>query len=213
VDIAPRQPVPIMPLRGMLLFPRTRLPVHVFELRFRTMVRDALSGERLLALSLVRPGWEGEDAGVRGWFPLGCLARFDTVEWLPDDCYDLRLLGVARIRFERATREYPYRLARVSIVPQEPVTEDDPLVELERRALLDAWARTMRREGATSDPAEPLPLEALVNAVCMSLDLNPAHKMRLFEMDNLIERARHVRECMEERLRHPERDPGEGERN
>ena len=42
--------VPIFPLAGALLFPRMQLPLHIFEPRYRAMVRDALAGDRLIAM-------------------------------------------------------------------------------------------------------------------------------------------------------------------
>jgi peroxiredoxin Q/BCP len=58
MDQAPRRPVPVFPLPGVVLFPGAEMRLHVFELRYRTMVRDALSGERLIALATLSPGWE-----------------------------------------------------------------------------------------------------------------------------------------------------------
>jgi hypothetical protein len=86
-------PVPVFPLPGIVLFPGTTLPLHVFELRYRTMVRDALSGGRQLAMAVLKPGWELDYYGSPEFHDLGCLVRFDEVEWLPNDCYDLRVTG------------------------------------------------------------------------------------------------------------------------
>ncbi|MEK7330415.1 MAG: LON peptidase substrate-binding domain-containing protein, partial [Candidatus Eisenbacteria bacterium] len=137
----PKHPVPVFPLPGVVLFPGAQLPLHVFELRYRTMVREALSGERVIALALLRPGWERDYQGSPEFHPLGCLARIDEVAWLPNDCYNLRLLGLARVRLGRLVREFPYRAARTQVLPQEPLSEDDPLVQLERHALIEAGAR------------------------------------------------------------------------
>jgi len=59
-----QQPVPVFPLADTVLFPYTTLPLHVFELRYRTMVRDALSRGRTIALALLKPGWEEADFGT-----------------------------------------------------------------------------------------------------------------------------------------------------
>ena len=60
MKVTPKHPVPVFPLPDLVLFPHVILPLHVFELRYRTMVRDALSGERVIALALLKPGWEGD---------------------------------------------------------------------------------------------------------------------------------------------------------
>ena len=111
------RPVPVFPLPDVVLFPHARLPLHVFELRYRTLVRDALSGPRTLAIATLRPGWEGDYHGSPAFHDLGCLARFEQVEWLPNDCYDLKLVGVERVRFQRVAREFPYRACVVEPLP------------------------------------------------------------------------------------------------
>ncbi len=207
MESAPRHPVPVFPLSGAVLFPGAVLPLHVFELRYRAMVRDALSGERLVGLALLKPGWERDDYPSPEFFPLGCLARFEEVEWLPDDCYDLKVLGLSRVRFERVLREYPYRTARVSLLPQQPFSEDDPLVELERRALIEAYQRAAKHMVPEGQPA-PAPgpearFEPLVNSICMALAAEADAKLALLEMDSIVERSRRAREMLEQWLRRP----------
>jgi uncharacterized protein len=214
VQFAPKRPIPVFPLPGAILFPHTVLPLHVFELRYRTMVRDALSGERMIALALLKPGWERDYRGSPEFHPLACLARFDEVEWLPNDCYDLKLLGLSRVRLGGVARDYPYRACRVSLVPQAPHGEDDPLVTLERQALLDAYARMVRRVAAEDAPVaamgEGLPFECVVNAVCMAIAAPPQEKLALLELDSVVERSRRAREWLEARLRRPAAGPVTG---
>jgi Lon protease-like protein len=217
----PKAPVPIFPLPNFVLFPHTVVPLHIFELRYRAMVRDALSGERLIAMAMLKPGWERDYHGSPEFYRLGCLARFEDVRWLPDDCYDLKLLGVSRVRFERPVREYPYRAAPVRILPCDPLTEDDPLVQIERRALLDVcarWANAEARAGEvrpTPPFGEGLTYEALVNAVCMGLAVNARRKLELLALDSVIDRGHRVRDMVERRLREgpKEPDPRGGELN
>ena len=212
MQIVPKQAVPIFPLPGVVLFPRTMLPLHVFELRYRTMVREALSGERLLVLALLKPGWDRDYHGSPEFFPLGCLARFEQVEWLPNDCYDIRVSGLCRVEIDRPVREYPYRAARVRPRPQDPFGEDDPLIVLERRALLDAFTRLTRLAGGAAEGiSEKLAFEDAVNAACMTVALDDSTRMALLDFDNLIDRSRRVRELMEARLRRkPPTAGGEG---
>ena len=205
LEFAPKHPVPVFPLPNVVLFPHTSIPLHIFELRYRTMIREALSAQRLLALALIKPGWE--DARSHPEFhPIACLARIDDVEWLPNDCYDLRVLGLERVKIGRVTREFPYRSAVVEILPHAPHSDDDPLVELEHRALLDAcarWAKATPLPGETP-PApglgEALSYEALVNAACMGVPASPAERLGLLALDSVIERGQRVRGRIERRL-------------
>ena len=137
MDRALASAVPVFPLPDLVLFPRARAPLHVFELRYRTMVRDTLSRGRVLALATLCPGYELDYHGSPAYFPLGCLARIEEVEWLPNDRYDLLLEGTTRVRFGRVVSEFPYRSARCEPLPQHPYGEDDPIVTLEKQALLE----------------------------------------------------------------------------
>jgi Lon protease-like protein len=182
------------------------------------MVREALSGERLIALALLLPGWEQDYHGSPEFHPLGCLARIDEVAWLPDDCYHLRLLGLSRARLGRLVREFPYRAVRAQALPQEPFSEDDALFQLERRALVEAGTRCARLAAAAGEQPWPidetLGFEPLVNTLCMGLAAAPGEKLALLGMDSVLERARRARELMEEQLLHAARGGAAGgERN
>ena len=205
MSFEPNHPLPVFPLPGVVLFPGAELPLHVFEMRYRTMVREALSSQRIIALALLRPGWELDDHGSASFFPLGCLARIDDVAWLPDDCFDLHVHGLARARLGRSVREFPYPAVSTEVLPQEPFSEDDPLVQLERRALIAAGTRLAHQSASEGEPpreaVEDLGFEALVNTLCMRLEAEPMVKLALLEMDSVLERARRARELMEWQLR------------
>src|SRR5262249_19111894 len=174
--------VPVLPIPDAVLFPHAVLPLRVTDLRYRTLVRDALSGGRTVALALSKPGTERGERTHPEVFPIACLARFQDVAWLPDDCYDLRLLGLARVRLERRVREHPYPAARVRVLPQEPYTEDDPLVRIERQASVRVFERMLSAAAKSAGvAAPPLPgaetsYEAVVSMMCMCLDVDAGEK-------------------------------------
>jgi len=211
VQHTPKLPVPVFPLPNFVLFPRVLVPLHVFELRYRALVRDALAGERMIAMAVLRPGWERDYHFSPEFHPLGCLARFDDVEWLPNDCYNLQLRGLARVRFGRVSREYPYRSMRVEVLPQEPYSADDPLVLSEKHALLELCRSAIPAppgepggSASTTPPWEEMDYEGLVNAVCMAAAIEIEEKLKLLAMDSVIERGRRVREMA---ARQPRRGP------
>jgi len=218
VQAAPRHPVPIFPLPELVLFPRATVPLHVFELRYRTLVRDALSRERLIALALLKPGYEADYHGSPPFHPLGCLAQFEEVEWLPDDRYNLKVAGVSRVRLDRVVGEFPYRSARVELLPQHPFPEDDPLVKIDQRALLDLYQRMhVLAEAAAGKEAAGLlptltlqdPFERVVNSLCMMCGAPAAERLELLAEDSVLERGRRVRAILEHNLRpRPEPPPG-----
>jgi hypothetical protein len=205
--------VPVFPLPSFVLFPLATVPLHIFELRYRAMVRDALRSDRLIATALLKPGWENDYHGSPAFHATGCLARVEEAHWRPDDCYDLKVVGLSRVRLGAISREYPYRSAAVTPLPQDPLSDDDPLVELERRAVLAAYQR-LQGGGEPRSGSDPLPgLEQLVNTVCTKLAIAPEEKLELLELDSVLERSRRLRERIERDLRQPSPPPEGGERN
>jgi hypothetical protein len=224
VQFSPKLPVPVFPLPNLVLFPDAVVPLHIFELRYRTMVRDALSGERVIAMGLLKPGWEREYDSSPEFYPIGCLARFEEVEWLPNDCYSLVVRGVARVAFGKIMREYPYRSARIELLPQEPCSEDDPLILSEKYALLELYRRLLphpgpaapegSEPGAAAKPGSELSYAALVSALCMIVEAEPLEKLQLLGLDSVIERGRRVQEIAARRAHgKPRPAPGSGEHN
>jgi Lon protease-like protein len=215
METEPRQPVPVFPLPNVVLFPHAVVPLHVYELRYRILVRDALAGERLIALALLRPGWEAEYHGSPAFHDLGCLARFEAVEWLPDGCYELKLLGLSRVRLGAPVREHPYRAVRVELLPEAPYSEDDPVVRSEQRALRDLYRRLVGRpEGPVggSGPGAGLSFVSLVNGVCMAAPLDAGERLGLLALDSVVERGHRACELIAHRL-HPGGPSAPGEHN
>ncbi|MEK7222586.1 MAG: LON peptidase substrate-binding domain-containing protein, partial [Nitrospirota bacterium] len=55
--------IPLFPLPNVVFFPRTYLPLHVFEPRYCRMVRDAASSHRMIGMVLLKEGWESDYEG------------------------------------------------------------------------------------------------------------------------------------------------------
>jgi Lon protease-like protein len=200
MDQAPRRPVPVFPLPGVVLFPGAEMSLHVFELRYRTLVREALSGERLVALATLSTGWERDYEGSPAFEPLGCVARFEDVTWLPNDHYELRVRGTLRVRFGRVAREFPYRACTVEPLADAPYTELDPLPQMARQALLEERARLgpLGLEAWLAPPtfADDAPLADVVAALATAVRLPADDKLVLLALDDVVERARRLHEAM-----------------
>ena len=105
--------LPLFPLPNVVLFPNVFLPLHIFEPRYRAMVADALDGDRLIGMVLLRPGWEGDYEGRPPVFPIGCAGLISHHEQLPDGRYNIVLRGLEKFRVEREDDSRLYRLGEV----------------------------------------------------------------------------------------------------
>lgn len=111
----------LFPLPDLVLFPSVVQPLHIFEPRYRQLMADALSGDRLMALALLQSGWEQEYHKAPPIHPVVCLGRIFKEERLPDGRYNLLLHGLSRARvLEEVPSERPYRTARVELLADGP---------------------------------------------------------------------------------------------
>ena len=199
-----------------MLFPGVRLPLHVFELRYRTMVRDALSGGRMLALATLEPGWEHDYHGSPAFHPHrlpGALRRGGVAaERLlrPAWCWARRACGSAA-----CVREFPYRACEVESCRVTPYDEDDPLTGMERQALAEADA-ARGRDGAAAWSASPVAgsdaqlRDAREHDRARAARSTRTARLELLALDSVIDRARRLREHLERWSRPPRRAGAEG---
>ena len=126
--------VPLFPLPNVVLFPRAVLPLHIFEERYKEMTADALTGDRQVAMALLRPGWEKEYYGRPAIEPVVCVGTILSHERLPDGKYNFLLQGTCRARIVREIGGRPYRVAQLEPVRQTNDLEID--LEEERQRLV-----------------------------------------------------------------------------
>lgn len=211
MTFAPRGPVPVFPLPGVVLFPHAVLPLRVFELRYRTLLRDALAGERQIAMATLRPGWEADYEGSPAFHDLGCVGACEDVTWQPDDCYQLSVRGLSRVRFTGQAREFPYRACTVEALPEAPYAEDDPVTALVRRELMEACSRLLPLGGEAwlmPPLLEPdAAYERMVATLAQCLRLPGEDKLELLALDSVIERGRRLVERMRRFAPPPRRPP------
>jgi Lon protease-like protein len=121
--------LPLFPLGHTVLFPGVVLPLHVFEERYRELVRTLVelpegTGRRFGVVA-IRQGWEvGEDA-VSALHDVGCAAELRRVSRYPDGRYDIVTVGTDRFRLRSVDRESrPYLVGSIDWLPAEPPPAD-----------------------------------------------------------------------------------------
>ncbi|MEM8964040.1 MAG: LON peptidase substrate-binding domain-containing protein [Acidobacteriota bacterium] len=192
--------LPVFPLTGVLLLPRARLPLHVFEPRYRAMVRDALADGGGV-LGMIQPFVPRDDnagpssdtppAGDSSLYGVGCAGFLEQVESLDDGRFLIMVLGIARFR---TLRELPlnegYRRFEVSydgFALDEH--EDDLDVDTER--LLAGLGTFSERYGLDLDIERlaTLPALALLNTLAIALPFPAAEKQALLEAGDVASRV------------------------
>jgi Lon protease-like protein len=180
--------VPLFPLPGAILFPRSQLPLHIFEPRYREMVKDAIDGAGRIAM--IQPH-RLDDDNQAPLYAVGCVGEVVGVEELDDGRYNIVLLGSNRFRvIKEAEVDAPYRCADVDI---EAFDDDEPEpLEMIQRAEVEREARKLGDAlGLAVDWAAVARLddEMLVNAIAQVAPFDVGAKQALLEQQALDARA------------------------
>jgi Lon protease-like protein len=180
--------VPIFPLAGAILFPRAQLPLHIFEPRYREMVRDAVDGAGRIAM--IQPH-RIDDDNQAPLFDVGCIGDVVGIEELDDGRFNIVLLGANRFRLVReAEVDAPYRCAEVDVEAFND--EEPPPLSLAGRAEVEREARRLGDAlGLAIDWADVSRLddEMLVNAIAQVAPFDIGAKQALLEQERLDDRA------------------------
>ncbi|MEA2162110.1 MAG: uncharacterized protein QOK37_237 [Thermoanaerobaculia bacterium] len=185
--------LPLFPLPNLVFFPQTRLPLHVFEPRYRKLIADVVARDQRFGIVLLRPGWETDYFGAPPVYSCGTMGRIEQTVPLDDGRYNILVNGEARFRIiGEVTRDEPYRTARVVMQPQ---SESDLAEAYAQRTWLtdlsQQYIRYLPAQGGVPE-IQTAGLEALTNALIMSLNLDIAEKQRLLETDDVATRAEEV---------------------
>jgi Lon protease-like protein len=189
--------IPIFPLPNVVLFPNVLLPLHIFEPRYREMLADALSGDRVLGMTLLRPGWEQHYDGRPPVYPVGCAGFITHVEPLADGRSNIVLRGMTKFRIAEEDGSKPYRLAIVEPI-REPVSpgQRERLFALRRRLEEVVLAAVPGKKRERQFPPE-IPDADLVNALSQYLELEPLERQALLEAEGPVLRAKQLMELLE----------------
>lgn len=192
--------LPLFPLPNVVFFPETRLPLHVFEPRYRQMVKDVIDADHRFGIVLLRPGWEAEYFQSPAVFEYGTVGVVEQAIPLEDGRYNIVVRGEARFRILEEVSVDPYRTAKVIAEPDQP---RDPRVAYAQREWLADLSRQYLRylpEQASVPEIETVSLEALTNALIMSLNLDAEEKQKLLEKGDVLARAETVGKDLQNRI-------------
>jgi Lon protease-like protein len=182
--------LPIFPLAGVLLLPRGRLPLNIFEPRYLAMTRDALAGERLIGMIQPSdPRVVGDNPPV---YPTGCAGRITSFSEADDGRFLIALTGISRFRIRE---ELPLLEGYRRVVPEwlefaRDLAGDDE-ASFDRDRLLRSLRAyfTHHQIEADWDAITSVSGERLVTSIAMICPFEPSEKQALLEAPSLEERA------------------------
>jgi Lon protease-like protein len=183
----------VFPIAGAVLFPHMQLPLHIFEPRYRALVRDALSRDQ--RIGMVQPRDAGDPPSL---FDVGCVGKIGHVEALDDGRYNVILEGLSRFRIRRELSvDTAFRQVEADLIADDDIHQTLGLME---RASLEREAKRFAdAQGYAVDwnAVSRLDDEAIVNGIAQVAPFDIAAKQALLEANSLSDRAELTMQLMQ----------------
>ena len=194
--------VPILPLRGLIVFPLTLVPIRVGQKRSVQLIEDAVAGKLLIGLVASRDP-ELETPGPDEVFRVGTIATVHRLFKSSEGTITLIMQGLMRIRVEEFTEELPYLKARVSRAPE--ITEKSLEIEALQRGVKEKFGRLTELAPTVPEEMGRMVVEIddplhLAYAVANQLKTNVPDAQRILELDSLAEKLHTVLELLSKEL-------------
>ena len=190
--------IPVFPLPGALLLPRSKLPLHIFEPRYLAMIEDCMKTPQRL-IGMVQPN------GDRGLHSIGCAGRLTAFSETEDGRYMITLTGVSRYRVRSEVEGFtPYRRFQVewsSFERDLGTGEADP--QMDRASLMKLLGRYFEEKGLSTDwdGMQEADDELLINSLSMLCPFEVEDRQALLEAPDLTTRRETLITLMEFALR------------
>jgi Lon protease-like protein len=199
--------VPVFPLNAVF-FPGVSAPLHIFEDRYRALMRDLLdvpeARDRVFAVVAIREGYEVGDHGRQSLHRIGTLVQVTEAERYPDGRFDIEVAGRQRVRLEEVDPSGEYLRARLELLSDDDGPDDGDVEDAARTlATFERYRDELSalRGGpvlAGPMPADPTYLSYSLAATCL---LRQDQRQELLEAPDTATRLRMLRTSLREEMR------------
>jgi Lon protease-like protein len=183
--------IPVFPLTGVLLLPRGKLPLNIFEPRYLNMTLDAM-GTACRMIGMIQPS-DGESRGKNPeLYRVGCAGRITSFNESEDGRLLVTLSGVCRFKIgDELELHRGYRQVKPDWSAFADDLAEEPSVKIDRTRLLQGLRDFFKMQGITAnwDAIEQSPDERLVTSLAMVCPFAPIEKQALLEASGTADRA------------------------
>lgn len=196
--------VRLFPLPNLVLFPQVVQPLHIFEPRYCEMLKEAMSGDKLIAMALLEKGWENQFQDVPPIASAVCIGKVISHTPTDDGRHNILLAGMKRACIKRELGgKISFRKAEVELLEDyySPEVSDARRIQTEK---LQALFSKFVPEGLAAQDSfkqlvgNHLPLGVLTDSITYALGLPLAIKQQLLAECNVDVRCRILTRCLEQ---------------
>ena len=200
---------PLLPLSNIVFFPKTFLPLHVFEPRYRTLLADVEKSEGMICMVLLKPGWEDDYKGRPPIHEMGTLGYVDYKKTHKDGTSDILLVGLTKVAIKEVPTKRAYRIGKLAVMRENSGRPD--LGSLKRK-IFQQFRRLADDERFTYVSQffqDGLDFEMAVNLIAAHMPIETKQKQKLLELDDFSYRAKVLLQFMESEFRDLSSLPGD----
>lgn len=195
----------VFPLANSLLFPHAVQALYIFEPRYIEMVKQALMGDKLISMALLKPGYEEDYYGAPEVYSTACLGRIIDHRELPGERYQVALEGLAAVDLnEELEGVHGFRVFEVL---QRDFMEDlDSTQQFASRKILYELLKVyfLLQSGLETDPESlcaDMNFSTLVDNICFLIPLDSERKMNLLRSLKVSERSFLLQSYLEQEIK------------
>ena len=185
--------IPVFPLRGAILLPRSNLPLNVFEPRYLVMIEHALRGDRVIGIIQPKSDAESPPGKSVELKPIGCIGRITSYQETDDNRLQITITGISRFRVvDEPASDEPYRTCQVSYDAfRSDFVKGDGEEDVDRGTLLRVLKTYLDVNSMKADweSIHRAGNEFLVNTLSVISPYGAEEKQALLEAPNLKARA------------------------
>ena len=195
--------VRLFPLPNVVLFPGVVQALHIFEPRYKLMVEEAIAGDQLIAMAMVKPEQLSTAGDRPALFDTICIGKIMTHTKLEDGRYNVLLAGVRRARIlEEVNFELDFRKARVELLLDSESEEPEDQLQDVRKQVVDQFLKMLPSQSHLDRASLDTLLESdvgtgqLVDLICYPCGAQPMELQQALEIDSVVQRARFILKIM-----------------
>ena len=191
---------PVFPLPETVFFPKTFLPLNIFEDRYKKMLVDSLKNEKTICISLLKPGFENNYEKNPEINLIGCLGRIEIKNDTPTGTYNILLSGLKKVKINEIKSKKEYRVAELEVINE---IYGDENLDLLKEKVFSAFERMSIDNDYPKIPdefKELIDFEMAVNFLVSYLPIDIIQKQKLLELDDISLRAKILVQFMDTSL-------------
>ena len=191
--------IPVFPLSNFIIFPKTTVPLNIFEPRYIDMINDSMKSNK--TIGMIQPKSAGSKIDIPELHEIGCLGKISSFRETEDGRYLIELKGLIRFKnIKEINTEKKYRILSVNYEDffQDLNTEKEDLKFSDLELIFKDLKSLFEKRGFIINwkALEKQSLDETINALAMASPFSLEEKQILLEAKNLDMRKNKIAEIL-----------------